>query len=354
MYKYIPVIKSNISKRVLVDFCKNRGLSSSFVPLLEVGHTKSDTDGTGISELLENFEKVFVDYVYFRYQKDKNTWDIDYKQDVVGYIKNFSKQLNLEGEQARMFKKKPIPVISETFQEDTDTFGKFNNVYVKGKGEGFSEMAIRISFDENLAIDASILPFISKMRDKDYVIIDSRRSSLIGEGRVTEYDSALTDVINKIRTTNETVNLVLLNSRFKVRTDNGEEADHLHWPLLADKFKLFGYGDYLTETESGVGRYSSDFSINYYDYEARLFLKFQSSNGEKEVLEKIKKNERVVKQISNHQSYCRYCRKIKDALDRGEGDDEFKKRRGELVREHQLNSISVNEMNSPHPSSVGK
>ena len=351
MQHYLPILKREISNDALVAFAKVRNVKEVFLPLLEVGHVNSTIDNKFVNKLFEVFDNIFIDYPYVRGQKEKG-WNTDLKKDIVDYLKEISSYTDLDLKNRDFYEFKAIPVISEEehFQDEDELIKHFQKVYQKTKEAGFKRAAFRVSFHHLEYVPTKLIEFIKQITNEDFIFIDSKVSQLTEKDSIPGYDMVLTDFVRQIERANSQVNTVILNSKFRKRTDDNEIVEHLHWPLLKDKLDIFGFGDYITELDSSGGGKSSGFNLSFYEFDTRLIRKFHSDNSQSDLFDKIALNEHVMSLIDQHKGYCKYCKKLKDSIDRREFDKEFLIDKGELERIHHLNSISVNEFNSPVPS----
>ena len=348
---YIPILKREISNDTLVAFGKVRDVKNAFLPLLEVGRKKSTEDNKYVNELLGVFDQIFVDYAYVRGQKE-NGWYTEPGNDIIDYLKVLSDYVDLDLKSQDFYGYRVIPIVSEKehFQDENQLAKHFETTYQKAKNAGFKGIGVRISFHHLDYVPSGILSFVEKLEKEDFLLIDSKVYQLTEKDSVTNYDTILSSFITQIKATNPDVNVVLLNCKFKIKTNEGELLEQLHWPTLKERFDIYGYGDYITELDSSGGGHSTGFNLNFYEYDTRLIRKFHSDTSESDLFDRISENKHIMGLIEQHKGYCKYCRKLKDNIEKRGFDREFLEEKRSLERVHHFNSISVNEFNSPHPS----
>lgn len=348
---YIPILKREISNDTVVAFGKVRNVKDTFFPLLEVGRSKSTDDNKFIKQLLEVFDHVYVDYAYVRGQTEKG-WNVELGKDVIDYLEILSDYVDLDLKSQDFYGYRVVPIISEKkhLQDEKELLIHYEETYKKAKKAGFKSVGMRISFHHIDYVPSEVLKFAKNLEKQDFLLIDSKVRQLTEKDSVTNYDTVLSSFIQQLKVINSEVNIVLLNCKFKIKTNGGELLNQLHWPTLKDKFDIYGYGDYITEFDSSGGGHSTGFNLNFYEYDTRLIRKFHSDKDESDLFDKISEDIHVMSLIDQHKGYCKYCRKLKDSIDKRGFDREFQFEKGSLERVHHLNSISVNEFNSPHPS----
>lgn len=351
MHKYIPIIRSRITLEVLLGFTHSRNLSTAFSPLVEIGHKSKETDNIEVSQLIRDFGTVFVDYPYFRANAIKGDWRIDLETNIIDRLKEISYYKDFEGNLMEYYNYKPVPVISGKTKtlESAEAALHYSKIYEKALSEGFKKAAFRIPFKHQDPFNFKAVERLAGLGD-NFFLIDSLNAQ-VEPDKIERYDDALLNVAGHIKNANSNVEIIVLNSKFRVKQPDGEWLERLHWPTLKDRLDAYGFGDYITEFREGGGRPSTQYSIYYYDYSERITLPFRDPESIENVFEKMESNDQVMNLIQNHSSYCEYCQKLRGMIKNKKEDEDFKRRKGELGRIHQFNSISVNELNYEQPHS---
>ena len=119
--------------------------------------------------------------------------------------------------------------------------------------------------------------------------------------------------------------------------------------------QLFGYGNYLTDPPSDfVGQPKYPFAYTYYNYQNGDFTRFDSGDSYKNTLVLMGMDTNITKLIKEHSKHCSSCETLESYIeDPFYGDKELNKKRGrkgQLGKEHYVNSIVIDENTHGTPS----
>lgn len=362
MYKYIPIVKSSTVGDGLLNLIKSsETVKHSIIPYVEIGHKKVQDDIANLNRFIGMYDYFFVDYAYFRQPSLANNdskWSISPNMNTVKIISDWIGNGEISGYSNSVLAKRLVPIASRPKKtpDSVDVEEHYKNLIETFKDRGYSRVGLRISHSylkkTNLEWSVDVLQMLN---NKDFVFIDNR-NTIVESNSFKKYEDSINRAINFVRDYNREVNIVISNPDFELKDSPDDRIySHNHGGTLMSTNNVFGYSNYMTDPERDPnGGSTLIYTIYYYNFKTGDTMKFSSDYSYKDALEIMRNDEQAVSLVKEHSSHCGTCREFLEMLkDTDKGGKKLKnnKKRGDLKRNHFINSIVVDEMSQGLPSS---
>lgn len=358
MHKYIPIIKRPTIGKLFDDLAsKNKTVKSSTVPYLELGHSKIEDD-IKLFASMNHYDKYFADYFYSRGPKsnDDDKWNVRSNEDLITLTSKFPRSV-VAGSSV-FDKSKVIPVVSRPneYDDSNELIQHYVSLIPKYRTFGFNQVGLRLehNFKDMKNPTDQFKEAVLKLKDNDFVFIDCKTSSL-SINKFEAFENSINSNVSSIKSIKKGINVAILNPEFDLKdvTDTKIKR-HNHGKSLMRNKEVYGYGNYVSEREQDLnGPNPVPFSISYYDFKTGNTIRFDSKVSIKETLKLFENDEYAKGLVKEHSKYCSSCEELENCLeDPDEGDKKLRnnRRKGQIRKEHFINSIVIDEMTQGTPS----
>lgn len=352
------MLKRPSTSSLMVDLAQeNDVIKLSVLPFIEVGHSNI-ADDVRLFTQTNHFKRFFADYAYSRGPKinDKDSWDPQPNDDLISLSSRFPE--NVVENSPILDDKKVIPTISKPYEyEDLhDLIEHYFTLINKYRDYGYGQIAVRLEHNRRGMSNPADLfrDVIKRLNANDFVFIDSK-TNVLAISRYKDFEDSINNNVSRIKSINSNVNVAILNPEFDLKGISDDRIRrHNHGSALLKNNQIYGYGNYVTEYETDMkGPNPVPYSVSYYDYNSGNTIRFDSGTSIKDTLQIMADNDYAMQLIRDHKGHCSSCKTLEEYIDDpDEGEKKLRnnKRKGQIRREHFVNSIVIDEMSNSSPA----
>lgn len=344
--------KDSVARLISDIVSRNITIKNSITPYLELGHTNPKED-LNLVEAIQSFKRFFVDYPYSKGNLKNNTsWNVKPSGDLITLIDNLVRTQKSDGVRFSINYDQVVPTISDLgMKQNMDaTLDHYENLLSKYKKKGFQNVALKLKLNRRGMTNPAnaFKNVITKLGENDFVFIDCSPKNISFES-FKKYKESLYSNTSAIKLINKKVKVAYLNPEFYIdgKLKDSGVSRHNFGKELMENDQLFGYGNYLTDPPTDfAGRSMYPFAYTFYNYQNGDFKRFDSGDSFKNTLVLMGMDTNITKLIKEHSKHCSSCEKLESYIENPVfGEKELKKRgrKGQLGKEHYVNSIVIDE-----------